>query len=175
MCAQLLFFTSLVGCLFSGKRNTQKSTGATDYGSNYLGGKRGATSASPRGGKQEGKERCRRRKKKEECRVKESRVCARLAADCCHNWGGARRSALSVVGNRRGLDRRAGLRWAPAPSLGFGSSEAMGWGSLIGPSGQCAAQPPKFRRTLPVPHLGATLRQPKSSPSTWRAWRSGPV
>ncbi len=45
----------------------------------------------------------------------------------------------------------AGTSMAPAHSLGFGSSEAMGWGVSIRPSGQCASNLWRVQTDLSLP------------------------
>jgi hypothetical protein len=143
------------------KRNTMMHLVAS-YGPNYLGGAEKPRSASPRArGQTGGKRNDDAEKKKEELQgkgVEGMRAVGCRLLPCqlpCTNWEELGDSALSVVGNGSGLvlqtPSQSGAPMAPAPSLGFGSSEAMGWGALIGPSGQCAKQHSrKFRRTLPV-------------------------
>ena len=116
-------------------------------------------SALPRvGGESKRKRRSGKRKKKDKMQSKGVEgLRARLVADCCHKidepgvlgcqWSEPERPWVLQTPSR------AGTSMAPAQSLGFGSSEAMGWGASIRPSGQCASNLQKVQTDFSRPHL----------------------
>ena len=131
------------------------------------------TSALPRVGGREQKKKTgwEKERKKDEMQskgVEGLRVCGFARAVGCRLLPSSPAcSALSVVGTRDPCvlqtPSRAGTSMAPAQSLGFGSSEAMGWGASIRPSGQCASNLHKVQTDLSRPTSGPSSGKQFSS------------